>query len=182
MRYWAIEFYSLIQKFIAIFAAVSAVVAFVLILGSLVVVEQELASRGLSFAEGSIGLAFFSFCGLVGALITALGVYAVAQLLQLLLSIDKNLRGLRWDLRNYQQHPGPVPDLAPVSPQDDHRKRYTIPDPIERQAPEPIDYNASRKRIPAPPGPQLPYEPPTRMDRLMGRDRQLRRMQGNDDN
>lgn len=122
MRYWALELYSYVQRIISLFFAVASIIGFIGVLMTINVVEQALARQGIRFADGAIGVVFFSTCGLIMALITALDIYALGQLLQLMISLEENLRGLRSDLRQ-RRRPGEGEGLAPVAPAE-----YTPPD------------------------------------------------------
>ncbi|MBK8025121.1 MAG: hypothetical protein IPK19_27880 [Chloroflexi bacterium] len=114
MRYWAIRLYSAIQKVIALLVGLTAVVGFLLSLFTLDALRQTLAQLGIPFADGAFAMALIALCSLGAALLSALGVYAFAQVLELLISLDENLRGLRWDLR--QRGRMNVESLAPDPP------------------------------------------------------------------
>ena len=114
MRYWAIRLYSAIQKVVAIIAGLMAIVGFLLSLFTLDALRQTLAQLGIPFADGAFAMALSLLCSLGGALVFALGVYAFAQVLELLISLDENLRGLRWDLR--QRGRIAMENLAPDPP------------------------------------------------------------------
>lgn len=133
MRYWAINLYSIIQKTVAIVAAVSAFAAFVVVLFTLSAVEQALAQRGIRFVEGALGVGIYAFCGFGAALIAAIGIYAFAQVLELLISLDENLRGLRSDLRELRPETPQARaerigrGLTPVAPSTNPTGNYAAP-------------------------------------------------------
>jgi hypothetical protein len=116
VRWWAVRTYSFALRVIAITSAFFAVLAFLLSLFVLNEIQTAFAANNILFAEGLIGVAALNLCGLGVALLAALGIYALGQLLMLLISLEYNLRGLRADLRNRGQReielPGP-PAAAP---------------------------------------------------------------------
>lgn len=103
MRYWAIQLLGGLQRLLAIVMLIVGAAIFVLAVTAMDTLNQQL-SQSSPLLSGAYAVALAAICAIVGALFSAIGLVAAAQLLDLLMSIDENLKGLRRDVRERRRN------------------------------------------------------------------------------